>query len=338
MNRVVLRKSVFVAFLGSCVSLAATTSPDGNLVYHETSSGNATAVSPLVRTDIKRLGGHEISLAHLSPLKNQSSVMFKDWDGFSVGKSGIEKIYHPELTKELQARYDSSLARSKASIESPYRFASTSAQQKYDEQNREMAEWTAKEVLNDSVKNMFANADQSAAPVRVANKAKFLLGAESETGPSQTAVEENSRGKALHEKSKGSTDANVTQVADAQERARLKYKMNVIHQKGEVKFTNPIVNTAVLVDGKKKTSQSDLPTLDTSDRVSAQISKNIKPLKMNSAVIYGLNKKVVSVNLSKRLTDNIQCDVTSQRFTNGRTNSAGGRRADEVKMLYSITF
>ena len=74
------------------------------------------------------------------------------------------------------------------------------------------------------------------------------------------------------------------------------------------------------------------------DKVAAEMNKDFKSIEAKSKLSYGVDRKIVSVNLNKKITDQISFDMLSERFTGDSRGTTGEKSKDTAKLMYSISF
>ncbi len=247
-------------------------------------------------------------------------------------KTMIEEIYSPAKTREMQAKYNASMGPLEQKMNNPYRMARQNEVEQFNTQNQELANWTAKEALNEKLRMLLSGADKDSAPIQVFQAVHSVSNIGGDDKPAS----------ASNKTSAGTTpNANpvvLTEAAKKEESipTRLKAKMNLIAGRAQLLFSNPVANTTFNVDARQRPAQDN--ELSTADRAVVGVNKDIQILKMKSDIKYGLERKVLEFNVSQPITDTISCNLTSQKFTNDQRNAAGVKSQESVNMVYSIHF
>ncbi len=269
-----------------------------------------------------------LPLRSLAPVISTAPSLSPDeWsdEETALNKKTVDELFTPDITNNMEGRYNRVEAAEQKTMGPEGHAAPWEEQHVYDSKH-DVATWTAKEVLSNRLKTILQNADQSSGGMKAITAMKHLTGNEDEAAPAQksaSAKEKTSDAK------KGTTEAPLfAKKEEPKIPTRLKTHMNVVKGQGEVRFMNPIVTTAVNVDANKAADNN----------VAVRMEKDLKALDLKSNVDYGLDKKIVSLNLSKKITDEITANVTSRHATNGEEILGGRRDEEAVNMNYSISF
>ncbi len=244
------------------------------------------------------------------------------WEEKALNETTLDDLYTKDVTNNLRSKYQAEVVPVEKSVESPYRRARTWEVDRYNQNREELAKYTAKEVLSQRLKTIFNGADKSSGAMKVAQSVKNVMAADM-----SAKEEEPVRPKSVQ----SSSIAPAASAAPQEEPAiptRVKTKFNLVHGRGQVRFTNPIVTTSVNLDVSKKASNKVVVNLD----------KKIKPLDLESNVNYAAGQKVVAVNLKKAITSEISADVQSAHHTGDGQFVNGAKSQESVRMTYSVSF
>lgn len=235
-----------------------------------------------------------------------------------LSRRTIDDIYTEEMKRSVESQYKGMVAQDEAIASSPYRRARTWELEAYDNKREKMAQWTAKEVLSERIKNLFRGADKDSSAMKVIRTAQTLTGGEEE--PVHQKMSEKEKLARAHRK-----DLSDADQAEEEIPTRLKTRMNLIKANGQINFSNPVVMMSANVDAKAK------------DKVSVNLDKDFKKLAMKSNLNYGVNQKVLSFNVNKKITDQISLDMNSQRYTQGAAEN-GEKSVESARVTYSLSF
>lgn len=226
-------------------------------------------------------------------------------DAAAKSQSTWEKIFNPKFVQEINSKYKAQVAVAEQTAHSPYRRATQFEQEQYESRRKDFSSWMAKEALNSQVKSMFAKADKTSGGMKVVNGLRAVTGGE-DFGPAAPAS-----------------------AAPAAEKipTRLRTRMNLLHATGSVVFQNPVVTTNVNVSAKGD------------DNVTVDMSKEIKEITLNSQAKYGVNSQKLSLNVNKKITDEINLGVSNESYTGSKKpDEAVARSEQKVMMNYTIGF
>lgn len=269
-----------------------------------------------------------VTLKRLVPRQSEAVVLNKPTSAWqneeaALSQTTLDDLYTAEVVNSIETRRGA-VEQFEQKEESPYRHARPWEVNEYNSGRKEVAAWTAREVLTTRLKTILNGADKSSGGMKAVSTMKNLMGAE------EKASEPASKSKTG---AKGSAKAEPYFVANQKEEApaiptRLKTRLNVVKGRGEVRFTNPIVSTSLNVDASSRAS----------DNVAVRMEKNLSALELKSHVDYGLDKKVLSVNLTKNITDEITANLSSRHKTSGASLDGGPRSEEALNMSYSVNF
>jgi len=234
-------------------------------------------------------------------------------------KSTIEQIYGHDFVKNMRSKYDGTVTPLEAKINNPNHFSNTREVGQYEQSRKDMVRWTTKEVLDDQLRNFFSHADKDSGEMRVVNAVKSVTSAnfdDKEEVKPLTPEEKIAQAYRLDLPKKQEDEVTPT---------KLKTRFNVIQQRGQVNFQNPIATTNLNVDMKAD------------DTVSFETKRDFKELKLSSKARYGMVKKVLTFNVNKVITDRISLDLTSDQYT-GDAGPSGEKSNDSARLNYSLSF
>jgi hypothetical protein len=234
-------------------------------------------------------------------------------------KTTVEQIFNREFTKRMLSHYQSSVQPHEKRAMDPYRRASKHEMQQYFDSRRGMARWTAKEALNTQLKEFFRKSNRDSAPMQVLSVFKDIGQHDQQEAQKLSPEQKIARAHRLDLPKQEEEDVIPT---------RLRTKLNLIYGRGQLNFQNPIVQTAVNVD---VSGPNESLTLD--------MNKDFKKLTLRTRASYGVEKKLLTFNLNKKITDKIYLDLDSARRTGGGNSSEStARRNESARLTYSVSF
>ena len=102
---------------------------------------------------------------------------------------------------------------------------------------------------------------------------------------------------------------------------KLRSRLNLARRMGKVEFQNPIITTGAQVDLRAR------------DKVEVKARRDLKLLALDTAVSYGPRYKTIAMNVEKKITDELSCEL--------RSTKSGHReipRDQSVRLNYKIDF
>lgn len=236
-------------------------------------------------------------------------------------KSFFEQLFNDDLANDMKVRYQNNISPIEAKINSPYRRAQIWEMQQYDNSRSEMASWTAKEVLDNKLKELFRGADKDSGAMQVISAMREVTG--------NAPVEEKKPDPKITEQEKIARAHRLDLPKEAEEEhipTKLKTRFNVLKRVGNLNFSNPIVTTNVDLD------------LTNQDKVSVNMSKDFKKLAMKSRAQFGLNRRILNMNVNKTITDQISLDLDSTHYTGQERGAGGEKNLESARVTYSLSF
>ena len=258
--------------------------------------------------------------ARLKPLERKNNLYVDPAVERIAQARSIDLLYTKEIKQSVNERYLGVVAPNEAIAHNPYRRAREWELRRLDSSRESMAKWTAKEVLAGRFKAIFRGADKSSGAVQAFQSVKEVMNGGAEEPVSQKISEEERIARA-HRK-----DLPAAKEEEEVIPTRLKTRLNALKGFGQLNFTNPVVTTAVNVSARGK------------DKVSINMKKDFKDLAMDSNLDYGVNQRLLSFDVNKKITDEISLKMRSQRFTDGPRPEKGEVNQESAHLLYSISF
>jgi hypothetical protein len=243
----------------------------------------------------------------------------KDADALLTSKTSIEALYDKEFTKHIQSEYNNRVAYYERVVETPYRKADTWDYSRYNNSRNDLAKWMTREILNDQMKSFFQRGDKASAPMQVLSTMRELSGG--------NPTEEETNRLTPEQKIARAHRLDLPKVEEEEYiPTRLKTKMNMLKGTGQLRFQNPVVETSLNVSARGD------------DRVSVDMNKDFKKLTMKSNLRYGVQKRMVQMNVNKKITDEVSLDLSSERYTGGKRGAGGEKSREAAKLTYSLSF
>lgn len=244
----------------------------------------------------------------------------KEADALLQSKTTIQEIYDKEFTERVQREYNEKVGSYERVIDTPYRKANTWDYDRFNDSRHDMAKWVTKEILNDQLREFFHRGDKNSAPMQVLTTMREISGG--------NPTEEENKKLTPEQKIARAHRLDLPKVEEEEEHipTRLRPKMNLIKQTGQLRFQNPVVETSVNID-----AHSD-------EKVLVDMNKDFKKLTLKSNVRYGVQKQMVQMNLNKKITDEVSLDLSSERYTGDKRGASGERKRDTARVTYSLSF
>ncbi len=251
----------------------------------------------------------------------------------ALKKTFFSDLFNKDLSRDMRGRYQEVVAPYEAKINSPYRQAQVWERAKDNENRHNMASWTAKEVLDRKLKDLFRNADHSSSAMQVISAVRTVTGGNPDDfnqqplGSSGSSGAPAKRGKPLTQEQKIAL-AHQLPPPPPEEKipTKLKTRINVIQKKGSLYFTNPIVITEMNLD------------MTDTDKLTFKLAKDFRALKMRSNAEYGIRRKILKFNLNKTITDRISLDLDTHRYTGSEKSPSGKNSQESARLNYSVSF
>lgn len=260
------------------------------------------------------------SLARFRPVAQKDAYLNQD---SLADRRTIDEVFDDGMSERLEARYKEAVAPLERDAVNPYRRASFWEMERYEQSRKDLAQWTLKEVGKDQLKDFERRARRnSGAFDAVASVTSTDLKAdENKKQKSRSAgLTEEQRIARAHQ-----MDAPVKEEEPSTPTG-LRAKLNVIKARGQLTFSNPVVTT--MVEGGAGSGEN----------LAVEMNRDFHALEMNSKVRYGVDESVVNFVVNKKLTEEVSVDLNSQRWTGSKRGSAGEKKRDTAKVVYSISF
>ncbi len=255
-------------------------------------------------------------LAKLRPIERQEEIDFDAAEKALNTKTTNEKIFNRDFEKKMREEYSKKVSPFEETATDPVWRARYWEQQRYVDGRKNLASWTAREVLDDQLHDFINGGDQSSAPMKVLSTAHKLSGAEDREEPKMTEKEKIAR---MHRK-------DLPPLSEEEESipTKLKTKINLIKTTGSLVFQNPVATTSL--NGNKD------------DGVSVNMDKEFRKLTLKSNLNYGMKESVLNFNLNKKITDRISLDLDHASYTGSKRGSVGEKTREQAKLNYSLSF
>ncbi len=257
-------------------------------------------------------------LAKFRPVQRDEPIDFDEAQKALSSKTQLEKIFNPDFEKKMRVEYANRVKPHEATATNPIWRARYWEQQRLQDGQKSLASWTAREVLDDQLKEFINGGDSDSAPMKVLETAHELSGGESKSEKSEKLTDEEKIARA-HRR-------DLPPLVAAEEEStptKLKAKINVIKQQGALVFSNPVA--VATVNGSK-------------EDVTANINREFRKLTLRSAVNYGVKNAELNFNVNKKITDEVSVDLDHYAYTGGKKGTSGESSKEQARVNYSISF
>jgi hypothetical protein len=204
-----------------------------------------------------------------------------------------------------------------------------------DARKQEFKDWT-KSTIRDETRNLVTDADRDAAPIHAAWSLRGVLGSgdlfNADEVRGRKAEQKKRRERVsitAEEKAAEEQDPEVARLSligqpvaeNKDDEVRLKSKLNLSRRLGRLELKNPLIVPAAQVDFRS------------SERLEVRAAKELKSLETETSVSYGIEHKTLAMNLNKKITDEISCELKSTKSTLPQVVSE-----EAMKLNYRIHF
>ncbi len=264
-----------------------------------------------IRTNVPKYSRHNFS--KFRPVTRDGEIDYAAVEKALSSKTTIEELFDEDFERRMRAQYAGLVAPHDSAVNNPYRPARWYEIERSIQARKDLAKWTAREALNEQVRDFFRKGDKSSAPMQVWSTVREVTGNGEEERPVAAVDTVNA-------------DGSITPAAEASIPTRLKAKMNLLRTQGQLLFTNPFATTTV--DVKAGSGENFVVNLN----------RDFRSLQMNSNVRYGVDDSLLVFNVNKRITDQVSLDLNSERYTGGKRGAGGEKSRDTARVTYSLSF
>lgn len=280
---------------------------------HETQMG-AELAAEFAAKDRAGFAGASSAKLSLGSIRSQNGVL--DMDEPIRKQNFFERLYStrpyagaPKFDPKMRFEND---------FDNPFRHETKADYERIrDARNHELRDWS-KHATREQARDIVEDADQESAPIRALHVMKGLFGG----GDLFRKQQANKRMSVpLSRRNDGSIEAedkrasvraaevsrvylssqDRSQAEEPEIETRLRTKMNVGRRQGRLELQNEFIIPSAQLD------------LRAEDKVEVKAKKEIKSIALDTSVSYGIQKKTVAMNVNKKLTDELSCEVRSLR-------------------------
>ena len=276
--------------------------------------------------------GNKISLGNLGEMNGPLNM-----EAPIVQENFLERMYLERPYANSGPAFDRSM-RYEFDHDSPFRHET---QYDYDRirtsQNDQLKGWS-KHAMREQARDFVGDADQDSAPIRALHMVKGVFGGgdlfhkdEKEANDSRRKRRRNDVSISSEEHARSVREAEVARVyLDSHDRSvrddddietKLRSRLNVARRMGKVELQNPIMTTGAQVDLRAR------------DKIEVKARRELKALALDTSLSYGLRHKTVAMNVEKKITDEISCELRSTK-----SNHTEILRDQSVRLNYKIDF
>jgi hypothetical protein len=257
-------------------------------------------------------------LRRFRPVKKSDPVDFEE-AGKVLSQTTLSEIYDEEFRRNMQREYAQRVAPWEDAVNDPFRPAHRLDVERFDQSREDMAKWTAREVLNERVKDLFRRSDRDSSAIRFVQAVKSVTSGGGEELPSKARPAASGEASAQTQAQAQSEERPATPI-------RVRPRLNILKGKGQLLFTNPVATTSLDV----QTGAGEAMLL--------KINRDFQKLQLSSRVEYGIEENKLNLNLDKRITDEVSLNLSSERHTGSTRNAAGKKSNETASLLYRISF
>jgi hypothetical protein len=316
-----LRRIVAITFLSIAGALVSGWNASGQVAgpyFRSLASRNSTATPK----SAKALAAAGSSFRSLRPVSREDDVDFDEAERFLSRKSFIDRVYDKDMRRNFREHYNNEVLPFEKTVNDPYRRARVWEREAYDQKRTEMARWSAKEVVNDQLRDLFHGADKDSGAVKAFTAMKEISGG-GEDRPEEKPLTPEEKIARAHRRDL----PVVTQAEEEKVPTKLKTKMNVLRGSGQLVFTNPFVNTSV-----------NLKAGNRDDNIVVEMTRDFRKITLNSHLRYEVDRSLMNFNMNKRITDQISFDMDHLQYTGAKRGDGGEKTTETAKLLYSVGF
>jgi len=255
-------------------------------------------------------------LAKFRPIERDDPIDFDAAEKMLSSKTTLEKIFNDDFEKKMRAEYASKVLPFEATATNPIWRARHWEQKRYEEGRNSLAKWTAREVLDDQLKEFLHGGDSDSAPMKVLSTARELSGGGDDKA--EPALTEKEKAARAHRR-----DLPVAAAEEETIATKLRTKINVLKQHGSLVFQNPVATATV--NGSR-------------EDVTANINKEFRKLTLRSALNFGVKASELNFNVNKKITDEVSLDFDHYSYTGGKKGAAGESSREQARVNYSLSF
>lgn len=278
----------------------------------------------------------------LAEEKNSQALM--PLQAVSLDKSFIQSVYNKNWSNQLRQQYKQMLESD--DIDRTHGYNSRAESRRYLETNARMANWTRTRILNERIPELLLqNLDHESGFVQFFRAIRKVLGSSS-----LGAIFERRRPEHLYQSESKAVDTSMMSqkekikyynslhpVRKKQEiETRLRAKWNLLKTRGNLRLQNAVLDTQFDVNFQ---ANKNLPShLGQEDMMTVRMKRNIELVNVDSQLNYGLTNKIVRVELSKQITEQIAADAFAARATAGMLHTGATTSDNAVRLRYNISF
>jgi len=255
-------------------------------------------------------------LAKFRPVERSNSIDFDAAEKALSSKTTIEKVFNEDFEKKMRAEYAGRVQPFESTATNPIWRARHWEKKRYEDGQNNLASWTAREVLDDQLREFFHGGDKDSAPMKILSTAHKLSGGDSDDEAPKLSKEEKIARSHRRDLPPAKEEEESTPT-------RLKTKINVIKQQGALVFSNPIATTSV--NGSR-------------EDVSVNMNKEFRQLTLRSNLNYGVKEARFNFNVNKKITDEVSLDLDHYAYTGGKRGASGEKSKEQAKVNYSVSF
>ena len=254
-------------------------------------------------------------LSKLRPVDKGHNINFSEAEALLNSKTTIEKVFNEDFESKMRQHYAAQVSPAEAVATNPIWRARYWEMQRYEQSREGLAKWTAREVLDDQLHDFIKGGDSDSAPIKVLETARELSGGGRDDGERQLTEQE---------KIARAHRRDLPPVQEEQRTpTRLKTKINVIKQHGSIVFQNPVATTSV--NGS-------------AEEINVNMSRSFPKITLSSQANYVVKGQMMSLSLSKKITDQISLALDHFSWTGSKRGASGEKSKEQARVNYGISF
>lgn len=254
-------------------------------------------------------------LARLRPVERDRTIDFDEAGAMLNSKTTIEKVFDDDFEKKMRGQYAAQVKPFEATANDPIWRARSWERRRLEEGQQNLAKWTAREVLDDQLKDFISGGDKDSAPIKVLETAQELSG---------NAPDKKEEKLSPEEKAARAHRRDLPQVAQEERTpTKLKAKINVIKQHGSIVLQNPVAETSV--NGS-------------ADEINVNMNKSFPKITLSSAANYVVKGQMFNLNLTKKITERVSLALDHYSWSGSKRGSAGETSKEQARVNYSVSF
>lgn len=258
------------------------------------------------------------SLAKLRPVARQGEIDFNEAEKTLNTKTTNEKIFDHDFEKKMREEYSRKVTPYEGTATDPIWRPRHWEEKRYIDGKKDLAQWTAREVLDDQLHDFINGGDQASAPMKVLSTAHKLSGGEDKDSGTPKMTEKERIARA-HRR-----DLPAIVQEEESVPTKLKTKINILKTTGSLVFSNPIATTSI--NGNKD------------DGVSLNMDKEFRKITLKSNLKYMAKEERLDFNLNKKITERVSLDLDHASYTGSKRGSGGEKTREQAKLNYSLSF